>query len=206
MNKKQSHQVSKSPRRIRIKTNFWIQSDPAGPLFMQQSFLSLFLFSFPLAFSLPLFTGTYTRYIGLFLSSWFYTCRSSKPLLEHLSHQTLLSVLCELRKLRQHCLGVFFTLMRPGEQLQCIQCGGGSFSLDILFFPPVHVSRIRVSVAGMYICSSFQYLVTFEYGRLKSGPRTGPRPRLSFWACPYINLSQAHINKFSNLQYISSRI
>ena len=155
MNKKQSHYVSKSPRRIRIKTNFRIQSDAAGPLFMQQSFLSLFLFSFPPPFSLPLFTGTYTHYIGPFLSFGPYTCRSSKPLLEHLSHQTPLSVLCELRQPRQYCSGVFSILMRPGEQLQCIQCGGGSFSLNISFFPPIHVSRIGVSVAGMYIYSEF---------------------------------------------------
>ena len=156
MNKKQSHYVSKSPRRIRIKTNFRIQSDAAGPLFMQQSFFSLFLFSFfSSLFLLPLFTGTYTHYIGPFLSSGPYTCRSSKPLLEHLSHQTPLLVLCELRQQRQHCSGVFSTLMRPREQLQRIQCGGGSFCLDISCFPPFHVSRRGVSVAGMYICSEF---------------------------------------------------
>ena len=157
MNKKQSHYVSKSPRRIRIKTNFRIQSDAAGPLFIQQSFLSLFLFLFfsPHFLLLPLFTGTYTHYIGPFLSSGPYTCRSSKPLPEHLSHQIPLSVLCELRQPRQHCSGVFSTLMWPREQLYYIQCGGDSFSLDISFFPPVHVSKIGVSVVGMYICSEF---------------------------------------------------
>ena len=174
MNKKQSHYVSKSSRMIRIKPSFWIQSNAAGPFYMQQPFL----FSFPL---MPHLTGTYTHYIGPFLSSGPYTCRSSKPLLEHLSHQTPLSVLCELRQQRQHRSGVFSTLMRPGEQLQCIQCGGGSLYLDISCFFPVHASKRGVSVAGMYICSSFQYLrrnisldmsslfpVTFEYGWLES--------------------------------------
>ena len=147
---------------IRIKPNFWIQSNAAGPLYMQQSFLSLFLFFFfsPPFLLLPLFTGTYTHYIGLFLSSEPYTCRSSKPLLEHLSHQTSLSVLCELRQTRQYCSGVFSTLMLPGEQLQCIQCGDGSFYLDISCFFPVHVSRRGVSVAGIYIC--FGFLVSEE--------------------------------------------
>ena len=151
MNKKQSHYVSKSPRMIRIKPNFWIPSNAAGPLYMQWSFL----FS-PPSFMPPL-TGTYTHYIGPFLSSVPYTCRLSKPLLEHLSHQTPPSVLCESRQLRQHCSGIFSTLMWPREQLQCIQCGGGSFYLDISCFFPVHVSRRGVSVAGMYICSGFQY-------------------------------------------------
>ena len=148
---------------------------------MQQSFLFLFFFLFPPLFLMPLLMGTYTHYIGPFLSSGPYTCRSSKPLLEHLSYQTPLSVLCELRQPRQHYSGVFSTLMRLGKQLQCIQCGGGSLYLDISCFFPVHASSRGVSVAGMYICFGFQYQrrnissdmvslfpVTFEYGWLKS--------------------------------------
>ena len=148
MNKNQSHYASKSSRIIRVKPNFWIQSYAAGPLYLQQSFFSSFFF-------MPSLTGTYTHYIGPFLSSGLYTYRSYKPLLEHLSHQTPLSVLCELRQPRQYCSAVFSTLMRPGEQLQCIQCGGGSFCLDISCFFPVYLSRRGVSMAGMYICSCF---------------------------------------------------
>ena len=148
---------------------------------MQQSFLFLFLFLFPPLFLMPLLIGTYTHYIGPFLSSGLYTYRSSKSLLEHLSHQTPLSVLCELQQSRQHSSGVFSTLIRLGEQLQCIQCGGGSFCLDISCFFPIQVSKRGFQWLGCKFAPDFQYprrnssldmsswfLVTFEYGLLES--------------------------------------
>ena len=59
---------------------------------------SCFFFSSPLpSFSVPPFWGTLTCDIGPLLSSGPYTCWSSKSLLEHLSHQTPLPVLCELQ-------------------------------------------------------------------------------------------------------------
>ena len=168
MNKNQSHFAPKSPRMIRTKPNFWIQSNAARPLSLQQSFL---FFLFPLLFHAPSFfmpplTGTYTHYIGPFFSSGPYTCRSSKPLPEHLSHQTPLSVLCELQQPRQYCSGVFSTLMRSGEQLQCIQCGSDSFYLDILCFFPVHVSR-RGVFSGLNV-----HLLRFFSIRGEISPRT----------------------------------
>ena len=110
---------------------------------------------FLLLLFLPCLMGAFTHYIGIFLSFRLYTCRPSKPPLEHLSHQTPLLALCELRQPRLHCSGVFSTLMRPGEQLQCIQCGGSSFCLDILCFLPFHVFRGWALVPGMSFHSGF---------------------------------------------------
>ena len=104
---------------------------------------------------LPLsYRGFYTL-CRLFLIIWALHLRSSKPPLEHLSHQTPLSDLCELRQPRQHCSGVFSTLMWLGKQLQCIQCVGGSFYLDILYFLPFHVFRGWALMAWMPFRSEF---------------------------------------------------
>ena len=53
-------------------------------------------------------------------------------------HPTMLSSICPIEQLFwfsvsnsgwKHCSEVFSTLMRPGKLLQCIYCGGNSFSL-----------------------------------------------------------------------------
>ena len=122
--------------------------------------------SHPSFFLSPFLTRTSTHYIGIFLSSGLYTCRPSKLPLEHLSHQIPLSVLCELRQPKQHCSGVFSTLMQPGEQLQCIQCGGSSFCLDILCFLPFHVFRGWALVPGM----SFRFVFSVSEEEFLLGP------------------------------------
>ena len=67
-NKNKSHCTERSPRMIRLKLDLWIQVSAVGFLCMLQYF--------PLLFP-PSLTRTSTHYIGLFLSSRLYTCRSS---------------------------------------------------------------------------------------------------------------------------------
>ena len=57
-------------------------------------------------------------YIILFCSSSSYTCQSSMPILECMSHQPLFLALCELLWPPLHCPRVTSTLMVSGCQLQ----------------------------------------------------------------------------------------
>ena len=80
------HCVERSPIMTRLIT--WLMdTGQCSKTSLQYSLLS----------SRPLSWGTFTYYIGPFQSFGLYTCWSSKPPLEHLSHQTPLSILCELR-------------------------------------------------------------------------------------------------------------
>ena len=50
---------------------------------------------------------------------------------------TFLKSLGSSCKAGNHCSGITFSLMRPESQLGCIQCGGSSFSQDILGFSSI---------------------------------------------------------------------
>ena len=86
-NKNENATLEKSPGMIRLKT-WLIDTDQCSLASLQYS---------PSLFHRPLSWEIFTYYIGPFISSGLYTCWSSKLPLEHLSHQTPLSILCELR-------------------------------------------------------------------------------------------------------------
>ena len=87
----------------------WIQITTLGFFYILQYSLLLFRY--------PLFMRAFPHYIGFSWSSGPYTCWSPGTSLEHSSHQTSLSALCELRQPRQYCSGVFSILMRSEKQL-----------------------------------------------------------------------------------------
>ena len=92
INKNKCHCIERSPGMIGLKLDLWIQINAVRFLCMLQYLTT----SFSSLFS-PFLTRNFTHYIGLFLSYELYICRSSRLPLEHLSHQILLSVLCEFR-------------------------------------------------------------------------------------------------------------
>ena len=86
--------------------------------------LSIFLHYF----SDPPFMEGLSHYIEFSKPFPSYTCLSSNPALKYVSYQASSLTLWNGSGW-EHCSEVFSTLMQLGKLLQCIECGGGSFSL-----------------------------------------------------------------------------
>ena len=108
-------------------------------------------------------------------------------------------------RLKNYCLEVTFSLMRPRSQLQSIQCGGSSFPLDIFGFPsflyiygarPYHQSLLE----GHFDHQDL-HLIYIQLIRGDIPPRT----TFPFVSCSFSPKFEPFITIRSSLDYSHSR-
>ena len=109
-------------------------------------------------------------------------------------------------RLKKYCSKVTSLLMRPGSQLQSIQCGGSSFPLDIFGFPSfLYVYGARPDYQSFLEGHFDHYDLYLICAQLVRGG-IPPRIAFTFVSCPLSLEFEPFITIWSSSNYSCSRL